>query len=62
VEYRGRRPPDHGAPRRQPAHAEARRQDQIQAHPLRDGRTGGSFITITLADGRVVTSVRPPQP
>jgi hypothetical protein len=35
---------------------------KIQAHPLRDGRTGGSFITITLADGRVVTSVRPPQP
>jgi hypothetical protein len=34
---------------------------KIQAHPLRDGRTGGSFITITLADGRVVTSVRPPQ-
>jgi hypothetical protein len=35
---------------------------RIQAHPLRDGRTGGSFITITLADGKVVTSVRPPQP
>jgi hypothetical protein len=34
---------------------------KIQAHPLRDGRTGGSFITITLADGRIVTSVRPPQ-
>jgi len=31
----------------------------IQAHPLRDGRTGGSFIAITLADGKVVTSVRP---
>jgi hypothetical protein len=34
---------------------------KIQAHPLRDGRTGGSFITLTLADGKVITSVRPPQ-
>ncbi len=31
----------------------------VQAHPLRDGRSGGSFIAITLADGKVVTSVRP---
>jgi Family of unknown function (DUF6152) len=31
----------------------------VQAHPLRDGRSGGSFIAITLADGKIVTSVRP---
>jgi hypothetical protein len=26
----------------------------LKAHPLRDGRPGGSFITMTLADGRVI--------
>jgi len=26
----------------------------LKAHPLRDGRPGGSFIALTLADGRVV--------
>lgn len=26
----------------------------LKAHPLRDGRPGGSFITLTLADGRVI--------
>jgi hypothetical protein len=30
----------------------------IKAHPLRDGRTGGSLITITLADGRVLPPKR----
>jgi hypothetical protein len=30
----------------------------IKAHPLRDGRTGGSLITITLADGRVLPPAR----
>jgi uncharacterized Zn-finger protein len=33
----------------------------LRAHPLRDGRPGGSFISITLADGQVVgTPRRPP--
>lgn len=26
----------------------------LRAHPLRDGRAGGSFITMTLADGKVI--------
>jgi hypothetical protein len=26
----------------------------LRAHPLRDGRTGGSFISITLADGKTI--------
>jgi hypothetical protein len=26
----------------------------IRAHPLRDGRSGGSFITLTLPDGTVI--------
>jgi hypothetical protein len=26
----------------------------IKAHPLRDGRSGGSFIAITLADGKII--------
>jgi hypothetical protein len=26
----------------------------IRAHPLRDGRSGGSFITLTLSDGKVI--------
>jgi len=26
----------------------------LKAHPLRDGRPGGSFVTMTLADGRVI--------
>jgi hypothetical protein len=26
----------------------------IKAHPLRDGRSGGSFIAITLPDGKIV--------
>ncbi len=30
----------------------------IRAHPLRDGRPGGSFIAITLASGKVIA---PPQ-
>jgi hypothetical protein len=30
----------------------------IKAHPLRDGRTGGSLISITLADGRVLPPKR----
>jgi len=29
----------------------------LRAHPLRDGRTGGSFISITLADGQTMKSV-----
>jgi hypothetical protein len=28
----------------------------IKAHPLRDGRTGGSFISITLPDGKVIAT------
>ena len=27
----------------------------IKAHPLRDGRPGGSFISITLPDGKVIS-------
>ena len=27
----------------------------IKAHPLRDGRPGGSFISVTLPDGKVIT-------
>jgi hypothetical protein len=26
----------------------------LKAHPLRDGRPGGSFITMTMADGKVI--------
>ena len=34
----------------------------VHAHPLRDGRPGGSFIDVQLADGRVISSVTtPPQ-
>ena len=29
---------------------------KIRAHPLRDGRTGGSFIDIVLPDGTLVSS------
>ena len=29
----------------------------VHAHPLRDGRPGGSFIDVQLADGRVISSV-----
>jgi hypothetical protein len=32
----------------------------IKAHPLRDGRSGGSLISITLADGRVLPPPRSP--
>ena len=31
----------------------------IHAHPLRDGRPGGSLMDITLADGRTFTAGRP---
>jgi Family of unknown function (DUF6152) len=33
----------------------------VRAHPLRDERPGGSFISITLGDGKVITTFRPPQ-
>jgi hypothetical protein len=33
----------------------------VRAHPLRDERPGGSFISITLEDGTVITTFRPPQ-
>ena len=34
----------------------------VRAHPLRDGRPGGSFIDVVLADGRTISSVTtPPQ-
>jgi hypothetical protein len=26
----------------------------MKAHPLRDGRPGGSFVSLTLADGKVI--------
>jgi hypothetical protein len=29
----------------------------IRLHPLRDGRTGGSFISITLANGKTIAQV-----
>jgi hypothetical protein len=32
----------------------------IHAHPLRDGRPGGSFVDITLPDGRTIAAGRPP--
>jgi len=32
----------------------------MRAHPLRDGRTGGSFISITLEDGKTIGGPRPP--
>lgn len=31
---------------------------KLRAHPLRDGRTGGSFIDITLADGKVIAPAK----
>ena len=34
----------------------------LKAHPLRDGRPGGSFITLTLADGQVIGALRRPVP
>lgn len=33
----------------------------MRAHPLRDGRPGGSFISMTLPDGKVIAPMRPPQ-
>jgi hypothetical protein len=33
----------------------------VVAHPLRDGRPGGSFMRITLPDGRVMGGPRPAQ-
>jgi hypothetical protein len=33
----------------------------VRAHPLRDERPGGSFISITLGDGKLITTFRPPQ-
>jgi hypothetical protein len=33
----------------------------MRAHPLRDGRTGGSFVSVTLPDGKVIAPMRPPQ-
>jgi hypothetical protein len=32
----------------------------VRAHPLRDGRSGGSLISITLPDGRVLPPPRSP--
>ena len=32
----------------------------LKAHPLRDGRPGGSFIAITLADGKVIAPAPKP--
>lgn len=32
----------------------------VKAHPLRDGRTGGSLISVTLPDGRVLPPPRSP--
>jgi Family of unknown function (DUF6152) len=32
----------------------------VRAHPLRDGRSGGSFVDIKLADGKVIASRLPP--
>ena len=34
----------------------------LKAHPLRDGRPGGSFITLTLPDGQVIGMPRRPVP
>jgi hypothetical protein len=31
----------------------------VVAHPLRDGRPGGSFVSISLPDGRPLTAGRP---
>ena len=33
----------------------------VRAHPLRDGRPAGSFIEITLPDGKVVSARQPQQ-
>jgi Family of unknown function (DUF6152) len=34
----------------------------LHAHPLRDGRSGGSFIDIKMPDGKVIgSSFRPPR-
>ncbi len=30
----------------------------IRTHPLRDGRTGGSFVDVTLADGRTLGTMK----
>jgi hypothetical protein len=27
----------------------------VVAHPLKDGNTGGSLVTVTLPDGKVMT-------
>jgi hypothetical protein len=32
----------------------------VRTHPLRDGRSGGSLISVTLADGRVLPPPRSP--
>jgi hypothetical protein len=32
----------------------------VRAHPLRDGRSGGSFVSITLADGKTIDAAIPP--
>ena len=32
---------------------------KLRAHPLRDGRPGGSFIEITLPDGKVIKAGQP---
>jgi hypothetical protein len=31
----------------------------VLAHPLRDGRPGGSFMSVTLADGKVLKDGKP---
>jgi hypothetical protein len=33
----------------------------IKAHPLRDGRPGGSFISVTLPDGKVIATTAGPR-
>ena len=33
----------------------------IKAHPLRDGRPGGSFISVTLPDGKVIATTTGPR-
>ncbi len=34
----------------------------VEAHPLRDGRAGGSLIRITLASGRILNAQQPAIP
>lgn len=34
----------------------------MKAHPLRDGRPGGSFVSLTLADGKVIGAPQRPAP